>query len=149
MNEHDEDIRKARLYLTLDADEMANVRAEQAKYERRKAAMQRGDTGSPVVPCESINYPHECGPLHFQPIPCTGCGVKLTSQNHATNQQCEQCRFKAEQRQRFEEAQRKYVESKAKWSVWDWALVLFAAVAVAACVGEAGAMVFWWMGGGN
>ncbi len=99
MNEHDEDLRKARLYLTLDEFEMANVRAEHEKYERRQAAMQRGDMGSPI------------GPLTFAPLSCVSCSIKLTTKNHATAHVCVTCQDRkdrlaqnAADAARFEEA---------------------------------------------
>lgn len=87
-NEHDEDLRKARLYLTLDADEMQNVKAEHAKWEAkqsaRRQAMLYGDSGSP-------QKSDHAGPLYFVAVCCRLCGVKLTSQNHALAMVCGRC----------------------------------------------------------
>ncbi len=85
MNDHDEDLRRARLYLQLDPDEMQNVRAEHEKYERRKQAMKRGDSGSLIEP---RSYDPA---MPFTPVQCVTCGVKLTSQNHSAALTCHEC----------------------------------------------------------
>lgn len=107
--EHDDDLRRAALYLGMDEKELANVRAEHAKYERRKQAMQRGDQGGPIPGTDC-----ECGPLTFAPIQCTGCGIKLTSQNHGNASQCERCFEETQALRAFEAArQRLIAENKA------------------------------------
>lgn len=83
-------------------DALANANAALSKRRQmRREAMQRGDQGSPVAP---ILTDAECGPLHFQPIPCTGCGVKLTSQNHGCGKQCERCFEETQALRAFEDA---------------------------------------------
>lgn len=75
-----DELQRARLYLMLDEDEMANVRATIAQAERRRAAIAYGDCGSPVT---------------FVPVQCSGCDIKLTSQNHAGGRQCLRCEEEA------------------------------------------------------
>lgn len=75
-----DELQRARLYLMLDEDEMANVRATIAQAERRRAAIAYGDCGSPVT---------------FVPVQCSGCDIKLTSQNHAGGRQCLRCKEEA------------------------------------------------------
>lgn len=105
--EYDDDLRRAALYLGMDEKELANVRAEHAKYERRKAAMQRGDQGSPIPGAEC-----ECGPLTFAPIKCSGCDILLTRQNHGNGRQCERCFSESQALRKYEIARQHYLESK-------------------------------------
>ncbi len=149
MNEHDENLRKARLYLTLDEDEMANVRAEHEKYERRKAAMGRGDMGSPVL--RTVYDGTDASPLTFAPVQCRTCGIKLTTQSHAGALTCTACcdrrarlSFYAQQQSTFTAKADALKDAKAR-SARNW-LMLWCAVAGVVAVGGAwrvGAFLFW------
>ncbi len=148
-SEHDEDLRKARLYLTLDEFEMANVRAEHEKYERRKAAMRRGDMGSPI------------GPLTFAPLSCVSCSIKLTTKNHATAHVCVTCQDRkdrlsqnAADAARFEEkrvAVAKLIAARptALRAALTWGAVVIGTVAAALVIAWAANKFAWWLGGGQ
>jgi predicted RNA-binding Zn-ribbon protein involved in translation (DUF1610 family) len=138
--EHDEDMRKARMYLQMDERELANVRAEHEKYERRKAAMQRGDQGSPIPGSTEC----ECGPLTFAPIHCTSCGIKLTSQNHDAHRMCQRCAEEDQALTNFEAARQKLIAENKKvrgifWPAMAWAV----AVVLAATVVPMGLAWLW------
>lgn len=147
-HEHDEDLRKARLYLTLDADEMANVRAEHEKYERRKAAMQYGDSGSPQ---------HEA--VTFAPLPdCLICGKPVIGSlargmigvsHRACVERQEQITQNAQQAAAFDRARDKLLETKRTTSGPWLPFVLWTIAAIVA-----GVVVPWvlskglfWLGG--
>lgn len=143
--EHNEDMRKARMYLQMDDRELANMRAEHEKYERRKAAMQRGDTGSPLAPCESVS---------FAPLPCTGCDVLLTRSNHGNGQQCQRCLDEDQSFKRYEESRARYVAeldkkaARAFWPAMGWAVAMVAgAVLLALSAAWAFDGVAWAIGG--
>ena len=142
MNDHDSDLRRARLYLQLEPDEMANVRAEHEKYERRKQAMHKGDSGSPVEP------------IYFPKITCLTCSAILTTQTHGGGQLCHACiaheakiQHAAETNARFLIAQAKVVAGQKRRVLLTFAYWLIAAVLLA--IGAAYGMdkVLFWLGG--
>jgi hypothetical protein len=134
------DEQMARLSLTMDERELANLAAENARYERRKQAMQRGDGGSYIDP---RSYDPA---MPFTPVQCVTCGVKLTSQNHSAALTCHECvaheeriQFNIATTAKFEEAQRAVRQAKKLSAAKRSALILMAllVVAVGAAVGLA------------
>lgn len=102
------DEQMARLSLTLDPKERANLLAEHQKWEaNRRGAMQYGDQGSPIPGAEC-----ECGPLTFAPLKCTGCDILLTKQNHGNGRQCARCFSEVQALRKYEIARQHYLKSK-------------------------------------
>jgi hypothetical protein len=151
----DRDSQMARLSLTLDPKERENLLAEHQKWERRRDAMQYGDTGSLIDP---RSYDPA---MPFTALPCLGCGVKLTSQNHSSSQFCHECVAHEERiaqnvrgAVQFAEKQRAYWAAKKEAEAKKAAMVVIAWVALWLAVATGCAMLgaylmdkgFWWLG---
>lgn len=144
------DEQMARLSLTLDEKERANLLAEHERWERRRRAMKRGDEGSPIPGAEC-----ECGPLTFAPLKCTGCDILLTRANHGNGKQCQRCfeetqAFKLESQRRFEAARQNLLVAKARSAFWlaaGWiTLLLIGVYALAIGLSWALNKAAWWLG---
>jgi hypothetical protein len=77
MSEEQDELWRARLYVSLDKDEMQNVIAEHKKADARRQA--------------AIAYSASPEPVVFAPLPCVECGVSLTNQNHDCHFRCRHC----------------------------------------------------------
>ncbi len=146
------DEQMARLSLTMDERELANLAAENARYERRKQAMQRGDSGSLIDP-RSFDPA-----MPFTPVQCVTCGVKLTSQNHAQSLTCHACveheariQFNTHQAAMFTEKAIAYRQAKKLADAKKGAVAFFfwvmVAVGGAMLAGYLGNKVLFWLGG--
>ena len=134
------DEQMARLSLTMDERELANLAAENARYERRKQAMQRGDSGSLIDP-RSFDPA-----MPFTPVQCVVCGVKLTTMNHSAALTCHECvehevriQFNAQQAAMFTEKAIAYRQAKKPADAKRSALILMGllVVAIGAAIGLA------------
>jgi DNA-directed RNA polymerase subunit RPC12/RpoP len=135
MSEESDDLRHARLYISLDKDEMQNVIAEHKKADaRRKAA---------------IAYSASPEPVSFAPLPCVECGVSLTNQNHDNHFRCRHC-VQREVGMTWTRAHRAIRhERKLKAAVggaWTVLVYVVLAMAAAAGLGWVGATVAWHIG---
>ena len=96
------DEQMARLSLTMDERELANLAAENSKYERRKQAMRKGDSGSPVEP---VFFIHQR---------CVTCSVILTTMNHSASMLCHACVAHEAKIQHTAEANARFLIAQAK-----------------------------------
>lgn len=139
------DEQMARLSLELDPKERENLLAEHRHWERRRRAMRRGDSGSPIAH-------HE--PIYFPKIACLTCSAILTTQTHGGGQLCHACiaheakiQHTAETNAKFLLAQAKVVAGQKRDARWTLAKWVISAVLLA--IGAAHGMdkVLFWLGG--
>jgi hypothetical protein len=135
MSEESDDLRHARLYISLDKDEMQNVIAEHKKADaRRKGAIAYSTSPEPVV---------------FAPLHCLECGVSLTNQNHDNHFRCRHC-VQREVGMTWTRAHRAIRHERklraAVGGAWTVLFYVVLAMAAAAGLGLVGATVAWHIG---
>ncbi len=142
MTQENEDIQRAALYLRMDEKELANVRAENEKYERRKAAMAYGAASADVEP------------ITFAPSYCLGCDILLTRQNHGDSGRCSDCHFEScalawAETKRQERQSKKLAEAKAAGLIMMGYVLFLCACAAFGAYGLSRAVnaLAWWIGG--
>ena len=135
MSEERDELWWARLYVSLDKDEMQNVIAEHKKADARRQA--------------AIAYSASPEPVVFAPLPCVECGVSLTNQNHDNHFRCRHC-VQREVGMTWTRAHRAIRhERKLKAAVGGaWVILVYVVLAMAAAagLGWVGATVAWHIG---
>jgi hypothetical protein len=139
------DEQMARLSLELDPKERENLLAEHRHWERRRRAMRRGDSGSPIAH-------HE--PIYFPKIACLTCSAILTTQTHGGGQLCHACiaheakiQHTAETNARFLLAQAKVVAGQKREARNRLVFWVMTAIGVGLLLTYAADKVLFWLGG--
>ena len=142
---HDEEMKRASLYLSMDEKDLANMQAEHAKWEaRRKTAIAYGDQGSPVEPVE------------FTPFSCRSCDDIINEHNRSpVTGQCVGCLQEsialriwqqAEDQRKFEQrAKSAFASSSVIVALWFTALCT-GAVLLGWAVAKLADMAMWTIG---